>query len=158
MDTLTWGLAAVIVNALVVGASLDQSIKQLPARRRIGPIAYSVYSRVADLANGVVWYAGLGIGAALITLGAAGIGLATAGASRAAAMQLVLMAAGTVGHMAVTAVAAPLYHRQKRVHDDEQQLEAIFNRFERLQVVRALLQTATLAMSVWALVRMSNAA
>ncbi len=29
-------LAAVIANALLVGARLDKSIKQLPARRRLG--------------------------------------------------------------------------------------------------------------------------
>ena len=37
MNLTVWLLvAAVLVNGLLVGASLDQTIKQLPARRRIG--------------------------------------------------------------------------------------------------------------------------
>lgn len=34
-------LGAVVANAVLVGASLNQSIKQLPARRRIGAVAFS---------------------------------------------------------------------------------------------------------------------
>ena len=34
-------LVAVIGNGLLVGASLDQSIKQLPTRRRLGVVAFS---------------------------------------------------------------------------------------------------------------------
>jgi hypothetical protein len=56
--------AAAVANGMLVGA-LDQSIEQLPARRRIGAIAYSIYSRAADLWHGVPWYAGLGVGTAL---------------------------------------------------------------------------------------------
>ncbi|MGH7883315.1 MAG: hypothetical protein ACREN8_10500, partial [Candidatus Dormibacteraceae bacterium] len=72
MNAFLWLLIiAVLVNAILVGASLDQSIKQLPARHRIGVVAYSEYSKAADLANGVLWYGVLGIGGALITLAAA---------------------------------------------------------------------------------------
>jgi hypothetical protein len=49
-------LAAVLANGVLVGASLDQSIKQLPARKKIGSVAYSNYSRAADLGNGVPFY------------------------------------------------------------------------------------------------------
>ena len=64
-------IAAVAFNGILTGASLDQSIKQLPARRRMGVIAFSAYSRAADLGNGIVWYATIGVGAALFTIGAA---------------------------------------------------------------------------------------
>jgi hypothetical protein len=46
-------LAAVAANGLLAGASLDQSVKQLPARKRIGAVAYSVYAEAADLGNGI---------------------------------------------------------------------------------------------------------
>ena len=61
-----------LVNGLLAGASLDQPIKQLPARHRIGSHANS---RAADLANGVAWYAALGIGGALLTLVSSGSAL-----------------------------------------------------------------------------------
>src|SRR6266498_4342213 len=69
-------LAAAGANGLLAGASLDQSIKQLPARHRIGVLAFARYSQAADLANGVAWYAILGVGTALLTLTAAAAGLA----------------------------------------------------------------------------------
>jgi len=47
----------------IAGASLDQSIKQLPARHCLN-VAYSAYSQASDLGNGIVFYAVLGVGAA----------------------------------------------------------------------------------------------
>lgn len=63
--------AAVIVDGLLAGASLDQSIEQLPARHRIGVRAYSAYSRASHAANGRFWLVPLGIGGAVLTLIAA---------------------------------------------------------------------------------------
>src|SRR5262252_8346004 len=62
---------ATAVDGLLAGASLDQSIKQLPARHHIGVVAFSAYSRASDQANGVAWYAALGVGGAVLTLAAA---------------------------------------------------------------------------------------
>jgi hypothetical protein len=70
-------LAAVVANGLLVGAGLDQSVKQLPARHRIGPAAFAAYSQAADLRNGIPWYAILGLGTAALTLLAATVGAAT---------------------------------------------------------------------------------
>src|SRR3712207_9031408 len=64
-------LAATAADGLLAGASLDQSIKQLPARHKIGLVAYSEYSRASDLGPGILWYAILGVGAALLTIAAA---------------------------------------------------------------------------------------
>jgi hypothetical protein len=60
--------AATVVDGVLAGASLDQSIKQLPARHRLGMRAFSAYSQAPDQANGLVWYAVLGIGSALLTI------------------------------------------------------------------------------------------
>src|SRR5262249_51970896 len=64
-------LAAAAATGLLAGASLDQSIKQLPARHRIGVEAYSAYSQASDLGNGIFFYGVLGVGAALLALAAA---------------------------------------------------------------------------------------
>jgi hypothetical protein len=42
-----------LVDDLLAGASLDQSIKQLPARHRIGMREFSAYSTASDQAVGV---------------------------------------------------------------------------------------------------------
>ena len=69
--TLLLTLAATALNGITAGASLDQAIKQLPARYRIGSIAYSTYSKAADLGNGIPWYVSIGISAVLLSIGAA---------------------------------------------------------------------------------------
>jgi hypothetical protein len=73
--TLGFATAAVVSNAMVVGATLDQSFKQLPARHRIGPAAYATYARAADLTGGVRWYPALAAGAVLSTGAAAAAGM-----------------------------------------------------------------------------------
>jgi hypothetical protein len=97
MDATLW---------LLVGASLDQTIKQLPTRRRIGVVAFSEYSKAGDLGRGIAWYATLGIGAALLTLGAAVVGLSDRpDGPTAVALWLALVL--TVAHSLATARAAP---------------------------------------------------
>jgi hypothetical protein len=151
MDATLWLLlVAVIGNGLLVGASLDQSIKQLPTRRRIGVVAFSEYSKAGDLGNGIAWYAALGIGAALLTLIAAIVGLTDhPGAQSAAALWLALLL--TVAHSLTTARAAPANFSQRAAAGDAARLEAIFDRFERWQTTRATLQVLTLLSVAWAL-------
>jgi hypothetical protein len=62
--TLALAIGALALIGPLTGMSLDQSVKQLPARHRIGVAAFSAYSRAADLVNGVYLYAPFGVGAA----------------------------------------------------------------------------------------------
>jgi hypothetical protein len=140
---------ATVVDGVLAGASLDQSIKQLPVRHRIGARAFSAYSRAADLANGVVWYASLGIGGALLTLAAASLSLLAVPAREATPA---LLAGGlAIAHSFTTARGAPINFSQRSAGDDEAALRAIFARFERWQTLRAILQVATFVAMVWAL-------
>ena len=143
-------IAAVAFNGILTGASLDQSIKQLPARRRMGVIAFSGYSRAADLGNGIVWYAIIGVGAALFTIGAA-VSAYLQGAPAAVAIPLYLAALTSLLHSFTTTQAAPTLFRVRQVKDDAAQLTVIFDRFERWQTLRAALQLATFGLTLWAL-------
>jgi hypothetical protein len=147
-------LAAAGANGLLAGASLDQSIKQLPARKRIGAVAFSRYSQAADLANGVAWYAILGIGTALLTVVAAVVTLAGQPPS-SAVVPLVAMVATTLGHMGTTIRAAPINHRQRRVGNDERELDAVFDSFTRWQTARVILNVAALLTTLWALAELA---
>jgi hypothetical protein len=144
MDRILWLLvAAVLGNGLLVGASLDQVIKQLPARHRIGVLAFSDYSKAGDLERGIAWYAALGIGAALLTVIAAVVGLTQQpGMPAAAALWLALGL--TVAHSFTTLRAAPLNFSQRAAAGDAARLAAIFDRFERWSTARASLQVFTL--------------
>jgi hypothetical protein len=150
--TLGGAIAAVVSNAAMVGATLDQSFKQLPARHRIGPVAYAAYARAADLAGGVKWYPGLAA-VVVVSTGAA----MTAGMldhpDRWRVVALVAVGVGTVAHMLVTARAAPTILSLRRLSDDDpDQVGAVLDRFARLQTLRAGVQVATVAAAVWVLV------
>ena len=51
----------------------------------------------------------------------------------------------------MTTQAAPTLFRTRRVKDDSARLTVIFDRFERLQTLRAVLQVATFGLTLWAL-------
>jgi hypothetical protein len=139
-------LAATAANGLLAGASADQSIKQLPARKLMGVLAFARYSQAADLANGVPWYAALGIGTAVLSLAAAVIAL-TRDPGVAATTTLIALIVTTVAHSAATAVAAPTNFAQRRAGDDEAALAAVFDRFTRWQTVRVILQVTALVVA-----------
>lgn len=143
-------IAATAMDGLLAGASLDQSIKQLPARRRIGAIAYSVYARAADLGAGIAWYAVLGIGAALLTIVAA-IVACTQAAPSSVALPLYLAALACLAHSFTTSRAAPTMLSQRRVANNEAELTALFDRFERWQTARVTLQAVTFGLMLWTL-------
>ena len=150
-------LAATAADGLLAGASLDQSIKQLPARHRIGVKAYSAYSQAADLEAGVAWYGVLGVNAPLLTIAAAVMGWRQQISSRQA--QLLSVAAGlAIAHSLVTTQAAPTNFSQRRVADNEEALTRVFNRFERWQALRAALQVLNFGVMLWALVASVQAA
>ena len=142
---------AAAVNGIVAGASLDQTIKQLPARHRIGVVAYSAYSKAADLGNGLPWYISIGIGSLLLTLGAA---IAALVQQISADIALPVYAAGVLSilHSLVTTQAAPMMFRQRKHANDEAALTEVFNRFARLQALRVFLQVLTFVASLWALI------
>ena len=141
---------ATAVDGLLAGASLDQSIKQLPARHRIGILAFCAYSQASDQANGVVWYAALGIGGAGLTLTAA-VGALLLGVSDQQRLPLLLAGLFSIAHSFTTARAAPINLGQRSAAGDEAALKHIFDRFERWQTARAILQLATFLVMLWAL-------
>jgi hypothetical protein len=143
-------IAAVAFNGVLSGASLDQSIKQLPARRRMGVIAFSAYSRAADLGNGIVWYAIIGVGAALLTIAAA-VSAYLRVAPAVVAIPLYLAALISLLHSFTTTQAAPTLFQAQWVKDDAARLTVIFDRFERWQTLRAALQLVTFVLALWAL-------
>jgi hypothetical protein len=141
--------AATAATGLLAGASLDQSLKQLPARHRIGPSAFAEYSRASDLANGIAFYAILGIGAAALNLAAA-VAARIEGVSGGQAGPVYAGAALALLHSLLTALAAPVNFSQRRTNDPAA-LSGIFDRFARLQAFRCALQVANFGVNLWAL-------
>jgi len=149
--TLGLTLAATAAIGLLAGASLDQSLKQLPARHRIGAVAYSGYSRASDLGNGIVYYALLGVSAAVLNIAAA-FAAYLQGIAPQQANPVYLGAVFAVLHSLATTRAAPTLLGQRKVSaDDVPALAALFTRFERWQTIRCVLQVVNFGIMLWAL-------
>jgi hypothetical protein len=150
--TLLLIVLATALNGILAGASLDQTIKQLPARHRIGVVAYSAYAKAADLANGIPYYVSIGIGSVLLTIGAALAALSQQ-VTPETALPLYIAVGLSILHSLVTTQAAPTMFSQRRYENDEAALTKVFNRFAHLNALRAFLQVVTFATLLWALVR-----
>jgi hypothetical protein len=136
-------------TGLLAGASLDQSLKQLPARHVIGIRSFSEYSRAADLRSGVAFYGVLGGAVLLLNLASAFV-VSQVGVEQAGAMAAYVGAVLAVLHSLMTAIAAPTNFSQRKAHD-EADLSRIFDRFARLQAIRCVLQLANFAATLCAL-------
>jgi hypothetical protein len=139
-------LVSLALTGMLAGMSLDQSIKQLPARHRIGANAYSAYSRSSDLSNGIALYAFFGVGSAL-----ACIGLAFAAWRSPDLEASILIAAAISGFLAIahslcTIVAAPTLFSQRSVEQpNDPAIARIFDKFAFWQNLRCGLQVANFA-------------
>jgi hypothetical protein len=145
-------LTAACATGLLAGASLDQSIKQLPARHRIGVEAYSAYSQAADLSNGKLFYGILGIGAALLTVAAA-VAIHMVGLPARCRAAVDLAAICAVLHTLTTTRAAPLLLSQRNKQGEA--LAALFDRFNRWQTARAVIQVLNYGVLLWVVVEVA---
>jgi hypothetical protein len=143
-------ITATAFTSLLCGASLDQSIKQLPSRHIIGMKAFSLYAKAADLKNGVIWYALLGSGAALASILTAILSWKHFGSEKYVTP---LLCAGVfaICHSICTSIAAPTYHRQKKI-EAEEELRKLFNKFEKIQTVRSVFIVLNLIAFFWVLI------
>ncbi len=148
-----WMVIATAINGVAAGATLDQAVKQLPARHRIGAAAYLDYARAADLRNGLLWYPALGLGAAATSLAAAAIGMTDhPGTGRAAGS--IAVAAATVAHLMATSRAAPIMIGLRAgIDHPTAAVAADLDRFARANILRAGAMVIALAAAGWTATR-----
>jgi hypothetical protein len=144
-------LVATIVTGLLAGISFDKSLVQLPARHRLGVVAFAAFSRANDLSNGLILYAALGIGAALFNVLAA-LAALLQGIPFGHASPLYIAALLALLHSFTTTRAAPNMFSLRQPTNDEAQLTETFNRFAKWHNVRAFLQFLNFVALIWALV------
>lgn len=151
MNLMTFLIAlATAINGLLSGLNVDTALVKLPARRRIGAVAYATFVRGNDLGNGLIVYPLLGIGAALLTV------LTTALAyiehsPMEVLLPLSLASLLSILHTFATTRAAPVMLSIKGAPNDEALLTAKLDRFARWHTVRATFQVPTFFVLLWAL-------
>lgn len=142
---------ATAINGLLAGLNVDTALVKLPARRRIGVVAYALFARGNDLGNGRVVYPLLGIGAALLTV----LATVIAFISQARVEVVLLLSFASLFsllHIFATIRAAPVMLSLKDSPDDEAILTAKLDRFARWHAVRAMFQVLTFFILLWAVV------
>ena len=144
-------IAATALNGLLAGISFDGALVKLPARRRIGAVAYAIFARGNDLGNGLWVYPSTAISAALLTL-VATIGAFVVHATAALMVPLSIATLASIGHFVATSQAAPVMLQVGKTPDDEALLAPLLDRFARWHAVRATLQVLTYFVMLWALV------
>lgn len=139
------------MNGLLSGLNMDTALVKLPARRRIGAVAYAAFARGNDLGNGLVVYPILGIGAVFSTVLATVI--AYFGHSPPMELLLLLSLASLLSllHTFATTRAAPLMLSIKNISDDEALLSVKLDHFARWHTVRATFQVLTFFVLLWAM-------
>ncbi len=140
---------ATAVNGLLAGLNVDTALVKLPARRRIGVVAYATFARGNDLGNGRVVYPLLGLGAALLTVLATALAYAEHSPMELL-LPLSLASLLSILHTLATTRAAPVMLSLKDLPDDEAVLTAKLDRFARWHAVRATFQVLTFFVLLWA--------
>ena len=139
---------AITFNGLLAGMTIETSLVKLPARRRIGNIAYAVFARSNDLGNGITVYPSLAIGAALLVFTATLIGFLQKSEGNVLLL-LVIASITTIIHFIGTAKAAPVMLSIKNTPDDEGILKKKFDQFEKWNGFRACFQFITFILLLW---------
>lgn len=155
--SVTRGLvgAATALGGIAAGTSLDRSIVQLTAWRRVGAVPWATYSRQADLRNGLRWYPPLGIGVLLTNVAAAIAVRRDRTTLRSAKLPVQAAALLAMGHMLATAGAAPNMLGVRRDEKPEA-LQNALDGFTRWQTVRTALDALIFAANLWSLAAISR--
>ena len=143
-------ILAAALNGLLAGGSLDTALVKLPARRRIGALAYATFARGNDLGNGRVVYPVWAISAALLVF------LATAFAfleKRPSTLLIPLVIAALLSliHFFFTSRAAPVMLSLRNTPDDADLLRQKLDRFTLWHAFRTVFQILTFFVLIWAL-------
>jgi len=133
---------AVFTNGLLAGISFDTSLVKLPARRKIGNVAYAVFARGNDLGRGVIVYSALAITAGLLVIASTIIALIQK-MTDDLLLLLIITSITTIIHFIGTAKAAPVMLSIKNTSDDESILKNKFDKFERWHDFRTCFQVIT---------------
>lgn len=152
-----WLVLATLVVLGLYGSSVDRVVVATPAWEHLGPLDWAVYSRYADLGNGLILYPIIGILPTVLAVAAAITHRLDRAAPRPATAPIYLAALSMIGVMATTAIAAPIMLNVGNLGDDTVALQQAFDQFTLwgVQVRGGFFAVAFLA-SVWALAALAH--
>jgi hypothetical protein len=145
-------IGATLCDAVLAGAGLDRMLVQMPAWRVVGVADWAVYSRQADLGNGLVLYPTVAIAGCVLSVAAAVNVARERTARRPAAIAAYLAAALTVVGLLLTIKAAPFMLSLRRIGDDPIALQRAFEGFDWWGNLRGGVQILAFGANLWSAV------
>jgi hypothetical protein len=153
-------LCLIVVDQLLgtVVDTLNRTLVEMPAWRRLGAQAWATFSRSADLGNGTILYPLAGIGGTVLILAAAIAFRLGPRRPWFVAVPLYGTSLMAICVMLTTAQAAPIMLSLHRIGDDPRALQQAFEGFYRWDSIRAVIGTLEGCAEIWALVALSSLA
>jgi hypothetical protein len=143
--------AATGFEGLRAGAGTFRVLLDLPARARIGPLAFAELSRATDLSTrGIVFYAVFGIGGALVT-GVTWLLAWRGGAPRTIRRLLAISLLASLLVLGFTTQAAPLMWRVGSAPPDPVLVAGLLDRFTAWTIARVVVVDLSFAAVLGAL-------
>ncbi len=138
------------VNLAWAGAVTFRVLIDLPARHRIGPVAFAELSRATDLSRGLVFYPALAVGSAFLSC-AVWLAAVRTKARPSIRWQAAAAAVSALLVLVVTTQAAPIMFRIGASPNDPATIQPLADRFTALTNIRALLADTGAVALLWAL-------
>jgi hypothetical protein len=149
--------AATLMGGILAGVDVDRATVIMPAWQQVGPEAWAVFSRQADLGNGLILYPLEAIGGALLALAAAVSFRSDRSASRASAFPIYAAVILALAGLAITLKAAPVMLGIRQT-TDVAALRSALEDFHFWGNMRGLCQVLAFFILVWALSTIAPAA
>jgi hypothetical protein len=152
MNTLfSLTVLATVIDGLFAGIALQKLVVELPARKKIGTVAFVRYFRASDLENGRFIYPPFVIVGFLLK-GLIFILAEQAGFSINMLIPLVLAIAFNVGILIMTAFAAPQMINVRKIEDKEELLSPKLEKFVTYSFPRAIFMMLQFGAILWTLI------
>src|SRR6266513_4598348 len=129
---------ATFTDGIFAGIAMQKLFVELPARKKIGAIAFARYARASDMGNGFYVYPGLAIGGMLLKVLIYVLAL-RAGYPPQVVVPIGLAVAFNIGVLVTTAFAAPQLLRLRRTDDKEELLSPLLEKSSPIPVPELLL-------------------
>jgi hypothetical protein len=132
---------ACVMDGALAGGGINRALVHMPAWREVGPIAWAIFSRHADLSiRGLVLYPLEAFSGMVLSVLAAFLLARARGVRLSARLPAYAAALFTIGGLLLTIKAAPIMLSVKNLGDDGPQLLQAFNGFELWGGLRSLSQ------------------
>lgn len=141
---------AAVIDGLFAGIGIQKLFVELPARKKIGSVIFSKYSRSSDLANGLYVYPVFAIGGMLLKV-LIFILVLKYDYSRTIILPLASALTFSIGVLIMTAFAAPQMLKIGKTEDKEELLSPLLEKFVNYSYPRAVFMALQFLSVLWVL-------